>query len=119
MSASSASEKKSTFVEWLGAHKTGEVDLELSHRLRELLQAVQDTGKAGTLTLTIKVDRKGERQVLVREDIKVKTPEHDRSESIYFVDRKTLNLTRHDPGQDPLPFKRRVDPETGEIGGGR
>lgn len=94
------------FVDWLGTHKKGEVDTELTHHLRELIEAVQETGKPGTLTLTLKVSRKGERQVNVIEDVKTKVPVHDRSESIYFVDQQ-LNLQREDPRQGVLtPFKR-------------
>ena len=98
-----ASEKKITrFVEWLTTYKTGETDGELTQELRNLIDAVQETGKPGTITLTLKVSRRGDRQVNVIEDVKVKTPTHDRSETIYFVDKHT-NLVRHDPAQDELP----------------
>lgn len=53
-------DKKITpFVEWLEQYKKGEVDGELTHELRTLIEAVQDTGKPGTITLTLKVSRKG------------------------------------------------------------
>lgn len=90
------------FVAWLEKHKRGEVDTELTHELRTLIDAVQETGKPGRITLTLKVSRKGERQVTVREDIKVSTPAHDRAESIYFVDSQTGNLQRNDPRQGVL-----------------
>lgn len=94
------------FVQWLEAYKKGETDTELTHELRTLIEAVQETGKVGTLTLTLKVSRKGERQVNVVEDIKVQTPVHSRSEAIYFVDQH-LNLVRDDPKQGVLsPIKR-------------
>lgn len=97
--------KITPFVEWLGAHKKGEVDSELTYHLREVIEAVRETGKDGTVTLTLKVKRKGERQVTVIEDVKFKLPMHDRSESIYFVDADT-NLTRDDPAQTVIPFGR-------------
>lgn len=93
------------FVQWLQEHKHGEFDTELTARLRELIDAVQDTGKNGTITLVLKVERRSDRQVTVKEDVKLKLPEHDRSESIYFVD-GAGNLTRTDPQQEVLPFKR-------------
>jgi len=94
------------FVEWLGDHKKGEVDTELTHQLRELIATVQEVGKPGTLTLTLKVSRKGERQVTIVEDVKAKLPLHARAESIYFVDQND-NLTRNDPRQGVLtPLKR-------------
>lgn len=89
------------FVEWLATYKKGETDGELTHELRTLIEQVQETGKPGTITLTLRVSRKGERQVNVIEDIKVKTPQHDRSETIYFVDQH-LNLQRNDPRQGVL-----------------
>ena len=94
------------FVEWLATYKKGETDSELTHELRTLIEAVQETGKPGTVTLTLKVSRKGERQVNIIEDVKVKTPVHARSETIYFVDQH-LNLQRNDPRQGVLtPIKR-------------
>ncbi len=97
-----ASEKKITpFVQWLEEYKKGETDGELTHELRMLIEAVQETGKPGTITLTLKVSRKGDRQVNVIEDVKVKTPTHDRSETIYFVDQHA-NLVRNDPRQGVL-----------------
>jgi hypothetical protein len=99
------------FVEWLEKHKKGEVDTELTHELRELISAVQDTGKAGVLTLKLTVKRKSDHQVTVLEDITVKTPVHDRAEAIYFLD-QNLNLLRSDPRQGVLtPFKQRTGTE--------
>jgi hypothetical protein len=98
--------KITPFVEWLEEYKKGETDGELTHELRTLIEAVQETGKPGVLTLTLKVSRKGERQVNIIEDVKVKTPVHSRSETIYFVDQH-LNLTRNDPRQGVLtPIKK-------------
>lgn len=100
--------KITPFVEWLEQYKKGEIDGELTHELRTLIEAVQETGKPGTITLTLKVSRKGERQVNVIEDVKVKTPTHDRSETIYFVDQH-LNLQRNNPDQGVLTeFKRKT-----------
>lgn len=106
--------KITPFVEWLEEYKKGETDGELTHELRTLIEAVQETGKPGTLTLTLKVSRKGERQVNIIEDVKVKTPVHSRSETIYFVDQH-LNLTRNDPRQGVLtPIKKSTAGGEGE-----
>jgi hypothetical protein len=106
--------KITPFVEWLATYKKGETDGELTHELRTLIEAVQETGKPGTITLTLRVSRKGERQVNVIEDVKVKTPQHDRSETIYFVDQH-LNLQRNDPRQGVLtPMKGRTAGGEGE-----
>ena len=98
---SDGQKKITPFVEWLEQYKKGEVDGELTHELRTLIEAVQDTGKPGTITLTLKVSRKSDSQVTVIEDIKVATPKHSRSESIYFIDQH-LNLLRSDPRQGVL-----------------
>lgn len=109
-----AEPKIKPFVEWLESYKKGETDTELTHELRQLIEAVQETGKPGTLTLILKVSRKGERQVNVLEDIKVKTPVHSRAETIYFVDQH-LNLVRDDPKQGVLAsFKRNTAGGEGE-----
>ena len=106
--------KITPFVEWLATYKKGETDGELTHELRTLIEQVQETGKPGTITLTLRVSRKGERQVNVIEDIKVKTPQHDRSETIYFVDQH-LNLQRNDPRQGVLtPIKKSTAGGEGE-----
>lgn len=105
MSTTPATPKITPFVEWLENHRKGEVDTELTHHLRELIEAVQETGKKGTLTLTLTVNRLSDVQVEVLEDVKVKVPEATRPTSIYFVDQH-INLRRDDPRQSPLPFKR-------------
>lgn len=94
------------FVEWLEQYKKGEVDGELTQELRSLIEAVQDTGKPGTITLKLTVSRKSDNQVTVIEDVKVVAPQHSRSEAIYFLDQH-LNLVRNDPRQGVLtPMKR-------------
>lgn len=106
--------KITPFVEWLEQYKKGETNGELTHELRTLIEAVQETGKPGTITLTLKVSRKGERQVNVIENVKVATPQHDRSETIYFVDQH-LNLQRNDPRQGVLsPIKGKAAGGDGE-----
>lgn len=109
-----ADKKITPFVEWLSSHKKGETDSELTHELRTLIEAVQDTGKPGTVTLVLKVSRKSDNQVTVTEDVKVATPKHSRSEAIYFLDQH-LNLTRSDPRQGVLtPMHRSTAGGEGE-----
>ena len=102
------------FVEWLGQYKKGETDGEMTHELRTLIEAVQDTGKPGSITLTLKVNRKSDNQVTIIEDIKVTVPQHSRSEAIYFLDQH-LNLTRSDPRQGVLqPIRKSTAGGEGE-----
>ncbi|MDO4888143.1 MAG: hypothetical protein Q3979_05510 [Actinomycetaceae bacterium] len=79
---------------------------ELSDNLRELVEAVQDTGKSGTLTYTLKVaaaDEKGE-VIIVKDMIKLKKPEYERGTHTFFAD-KSGNLTQDPPNQTSL-FER-------------
>lgn len=93
--------------------------LELGQGLKELVAAVRDTGKAGTLTLVISVKPfEGDIDTLqVNDDVKLKLPVHDRKPGIFYPDRDG-NLTRNDP--NAMDFSTLVDvpshnPATGEL----
>jgi hypothetical protein len=93
---------------------------ELSDEMRRLVGAVKDTGKAGSLTLTITLKPvDGSTDVLgVHDQIKVKMPEHTRLGSLAYPDRDN-NLSRSDPNTMPLwdddVRSAPVDLATGEI----
>lgn len=94
------------FAEWLQEQRAGQSHSELSDALNELVEAVADTGKVGTLTLQVKVKPagRGERTVLVADTITVKKPVAERAEVVFFVD-GDHNLTRHNPDQQTLPLR--------------
>jgi hypothetical protein len=95
------------FAEFLQQQRRGLLHGELSDGLHDLLQAVKDTGKAGSLTFQIKVKpaAKGNaEQVLISDLVSVKKPAVERPESIFFLD-DNGNLTRQDPRQQELPLK--------------
>lgn len=110
------------FADWLRDQSKGATHDELSQALYDLTGRVIDTGKKGTLTLTITVQPlKGQVDALVVSDeIKLKLPEHDRKASLFYPD-KQGNLTRSDPNQltfeslREVPPPPGVDPATGEI----
>jgi hypothetical protein len=94
---------------------------ELSEELNNLVGAVKDTGKPGTVTLTITIKPvDGSTNVLAVHDvIKVKKPEHNRLGSLAYPDIKN-NLSRTDPTTMPLFEDDDIrdagaDPSTGEI----
>jgi protein subunit release factor A len=96
---------------------------ELSASFKELVAAVQLTGKVGTVTYTVKVAPAGRNNgntVMVTDDIKVKMPVAARSDTTWFVDGGG-NVTRHNPTQvrarlKEVPTGIVVDPdETGEV----
>lgn len=76
---------------------------ELSEELNKLVAAVRDTGKPGSLTLTVTVKPVdgGTTVLAVHDVIKTKRPEHNRLGSLAYPDRNN-NLTRTDPNTMPL-----------------
>jgi hypothetical protein len=91
---------------------------ELSEKLQQLVTAVQDTGKKGTLQLTLQLDLfDGDPdRVVVADKIVLKVPEHDRKSSIFFPD-KDGNLSRTDPNQLAPEMFKDFDARTGEFKG--
>jgi hypothetical protein len=102
------------FAAFIQEQRGGGLHGELSHELANLVNAVQETQKPGTLTLTLKVaPNKDGVTVTVSDKIKAAVPEADRGAAIFFV-QGDGNLVRRDPRQTELPL-RVVDKETGEV----
>ena len=98
------------FADWLQEQSSGKTHDELSEALWDLVQGVQDTGKKGTLTLTVIVEPmpKTEGHVLViNDEIKLRLPEFPRDASVAYVD-KFGNLVRNNPAQPELSGLRDV-----------
>ena len=112
--------KATEFAAVLLSLDDGATHSELTESLRDLVARVRDTGKTGTLTLTITVaPRAGTRnQIDVKDEIKLKLPEFARAASIFFVTEEN-EVSRQDPNQPPLEGIRfpggRVNHRTGEI----
>lgn len=108
------------FATWLIEQSGGKTHEELSAALYDLVARVRDTGKKGSVSLTVNVaPLKGDIDVLVvADEIKLRLPEHDRKASLFYPD-KDGNLTRRDPNQLSFDSLREVppnvDPLTGEI----
>jgi hypothetical protein len=108
------------FATWLLEQSGGKTHEELSEALYDLVARVRDTGKKGSVSLTVNVaPLKGDIDVLVvADEIKLRLPEHDRKASLFYPD-KDGNLTRRDPNQLSFESLREVppnvDPLTGEI----
>lgn len=102
------------FVDTLNTLRFGQLHDELSVELNKLTAQCAETGRAGTLTLTLKLKPGKAGQVEVIDDIKVKTPTYDRGTTLMFVSPEN-NLQREDPRQMSLGGLRTVDMETGEI----
>lgn len=89
----------------------GRTHAELGEQLHDLIAAVRDTGKKGSLTLTITVSRmkNSERVLQVVDDVRSKIPALDREVSVFYTDADG-NLTRTDPQQLSFESLREVPP---------
>lgn len=89
-----------SFAAFLCQHARGQSERELSARLRELVEAVEETGKGGSITYTVSIKPQGnaDHAVLVTDSVKTKFPELDRPASIFFAD-EAYRLVRTDPRQ--------------------
>lgn len=94
------------FADYIREQSKGATHEELSEKLHELVNAVVETGKKGTLTLQITVDhvKKAEAHVLqVTDKVVHRPPEADRQVSVFFSDGG--NLSRNNPEQPTLGLK--------------
>jgi hypothetical protein len=102
------------FSDFLREQSGGDTHAELSEALRDLVARVRNTGKAGTLTLVIKVEPlKTSDALAVTDEIRLKLPDYNRDGSLMFTDRDG-NLIGNDPNQ-LASFD--VDRATGEVTG--
>lgn len=106
------------FASWLLEQAGGKTESELTDSLRDLVARVVDTGKKGTLQLTITVEPlKNDPSILVVSDeIKLKLPEHDRKPSMFWP--KDGQLLRNDPNQRSIFDEitgHQVNAATGEV----
>jgi hypothetical protein len=110
------------FADWLREQAKGATHEELGDGLHDLIARVRDTGKAGSLQLTISVKllekANPDGPLLIADEIKLRLPEHDRPTSIFYTD-SDGNPVRNDPQQLAFESLREVpsnvDPVTGEI----
>lgn len=102
------------FVDFLA--QQGRAHDELTEGLHKVIAAVEETGKAGSVTLVIKVDpdKKAAGIFRISDNVTVKAPEHDRGARIFFKD-KTGNLSRSDPNQPELEGLRDVSAPASPI----
>ncbi|AYG02396.1 hypothetical protein [Gryllotalpicola protaetiae] len=119
--AKSEAARPGSFAAFLASTRPG-TDRELHEELTKLVAAVEDTGKAGTLTLTVvlkPLDGAGT-ALMVNDEIKAKRPTRTRDASIAYVD-TDHTLSRRDPSAMPLFEDEDIrdlppaNPITGEI----
>lgn len=121
MSQTETQKKPGSFAAFLASTRP-KTDTELNDELSKLVAAIEETGKGGSITLTLEfkpIDG-GVTALMVNDKITVKRPEKNREGSISYVDRDHT-LSRRDPSSMPLFEDEDIrnapahDPATGEI----
>lgn len=98
------------FTDVLRETRNGALVDELSEKLNELNKAVVETGKSGTITLTLGIKPAKGGAFFVSDDVKLKVPELDRESTIFFIT-EVYDLQRNDPRQQNLGFRSVDDVE--------
>lgn len=89
---------------------------ELTVNLHDLVAAVRETGKKGSLTLKLTIGTfKGDPDMIeVSDDVKLVMPQHDRKPGIFYPD-KEGNLSRNSPQMLDFESLTVVDHKTGAL----
>lgn len=98
--------------ETLRLFQAGDFNLKAGELFASVLRGVEDTGKAGRLTITLDVKQQNG-AVAVLAKVTDKTPEKQPDADLYWTT-PDGNLTLRNPAQRDLDLQR-VDPGTGEI----
>ena len=101
------STKNTPFSQQMAFLNKGMLDDELTEELAELVKKVRETGKSGTLTLTLKVgmlNRRDENAVKITPAVKTRLPEMAPFETIMFSTADG-DLLRDDPQQRNLDLE--------------
>jgi len=90
----------------LRALRGGQMLDEASEKLAELVQAVERTGKAGTLTLTLAIKPAGRAAgtLVISDKIKLTPPKEESAETLLWATPEG-NLLTEDPRQQKLELK--------------
>lgn len=104
--------KRQAFADFL-THSAPFLGEEATEALNDLVHATTETGKAGSLTLTIKMKPIGGKagQMELETDVKAKLPAPTKGKTILFTTTDN-NLQRQDPRQQTLDGVRDVSQES-------
>lgn len=100
----------SNFADVLGSVEGGVAFNQINEALQDLVVAVQNTHKAGEITVTLKITPNGEHAVSVAASFKTKEPAPAKAVTIFYADGGG-NLLRRDPRQPELPLRDVTEPE--------
>ncbi len=91
------------FTQFLQEQRRGLLSAELSDAMEAIVAAVVEHGKAGSLTISLKVKTTGDGVIAISDNYIAKIPTPPAEPSIYFAD-DTGRFERNRLNQDPLPF---------------
>ena len=112
MNTESPNQACNELIKFLVPLAEGAVVPDLVNEIHEVVKAVRDTGRAGDISLKLKIApcKGSARQVVVNAEINSKPPKCARPMSLYFTDEDGA-LHRQDPLQMGLKFDE-AKPET-------
>lgn len=102
------------FTDTINALRYGTLNDDLTSALNDLVKICDNTGKAGELTLKLKLKPGKGGQMEIIDELIVKAPKEEKGTSIFFATPEG-NLTREDPRQLNIEGLRSLDMETGEL----
>lgn len=84
----------------------GKFSLEMDAELNKLIKQVRDTGKQGSLTISLKVEmaQGSERTLIIKPDVTAALPKHPRPMAFVFADQEN-GVHLDDPDQEKLDLK--------------
>lgn len=92
------------FTDVLGEIENGHLLHELTEGVYNVIAAVMETRKPGSIKIKLSFTPTGKGTVNVDADFETKEPEHDRPTTTFFV-AKDFSLLRGDPNQPRLPLQ--------------
>jgi len=95
------------FTDVIRDMRYGETLEELSEEFNKLVKVVEDTGRGGELTLTIKLKPSTGGAIELEDLIKLKLPPRIKGTSLFFATPEG-NLQRNDPRQKDIPGLKEV-----------
>lgn len=107
-----------SFLATVGDIRKGQLQIELAKQFQELVEAVKNTGRAGELTLTLKVAPLGKEGAMhsVVDDVKLKLPKVDKIATLFFVTPDN-NHSLADPTQPQRNLKDAPEPPRTNLRG--
>lgn len=102
------------FSDVLGEVENGQLLNELTESVYNIIAAVMETRKPGSLALAMTFTPTGKGTVNVDAKFKAKEPEHDRPTTTFFVG-KDFSLQRSDPNQPRLPLREVEMPDNEPV----